>query len=582
MLRKIFLALAVLGLVLYLPDVADASGGDPFSALPPDGVLRTLAPNAQTWFHFEYRSSGSPIQIELTDSGQSDIRFAVYTPAQIEDWHNGRGLVSVGQIARAGGVPNRNLVWAGKFPARGTYYVAVYNPMSIVVSYRLWVLGPAISFPLVPAPPDSTVQTVTGKPASDASSLQTVTEKPASDTSSLTATEKSASDTASPPPKPVTTVIEALIPGSGSMLSPEAASAIAAKNGGRVAVNHSIRLVAGAVYPNVSFHITASRAQISGDANNPPLIIPPAGAYGIVAADVDAPVVKGVNILTTTMPQDQWKWYAEITTSIVTERKYGGVLFENVRHGVIKNVVIVGADGTTDGASHSAGVAGITLINNSGTLVAASKLNGNIFGLILAGGSGNVLLDNVIANNIRQGLVPGTGDLCNGCDSAGVAITYGPDGAAAHHNIIGLPGHGNRISGGNAVFVICKQKHTGGGGGNNNFFIENNLWAEWNGFEAVGTVGNVFVRNVINFSENTVGYWLTGSNFTVDAWYTHGLVGAEGKVKVQLTDKRADNDLSGTMRVLENPPAPDIAGLPQAVREHLQQVAPHSPFDPVP
>lgn len=569
MLRKIFLALALLGLGMFLPRAVDASGGDPFSALSPDGVLRTLAPNTLTWFRFDYRSSGSPIQIELTDSGQADIRFSVYTPAQIEDWHNGRGLTAVGQIARAGGVPNRNLVWAGKFPSRGTYYVTVYNPMSTVVSYRLWVLGPAISFPLVPTLPDSNSQIVIEKPASDTAPLPSVTEKPAPDTSP-------------PPPKPVSTVIEAPLPGLVSILSPDAASALAAKNGGRVAVNHSIRLIAGAVYPNVSFHITASRAQIIGDANNPPLIIPPAGAYGIVATDVEAPVVKAVNILTTTMPQDQWKWYAEITTSIVTERKYGGVLYENVRHGVIKDVVIVGADGTTDGGSHSAGVVGITLINNSGTLVAASKLNGNIFGLILAGGSGNVLLDNVITNNIRQGLVPGTGDLCNGCDSAGVAITYGPDGAAAHNNIIGLPGHGNHISGGNAVFVICKQKQTGGGGGNHNFFIENNLWAEWNAFEAVGTVGNVFVRNVIVFSKNTVGYWLTGSNFTVDSWYTHGLVGADGKVKVQLTDKRADNDLSGTMRVLENPPAPDFSTLPLAVREHLQQVAPHSPFDPMP
>lgn len=554
MLRTLCLALALAGFLSCFPQGIHASGGDPLTAISPDGDLRVLGPHSETWFRFEYRGNGSPIRIELTDSRDSDISFAIYTPGQIAEWLTGKRVQAIGQIARAGGEPNHNLIWVGKFRNGGTYYVAVRNPMSIDISYRLLASGPSVSFPHVTTLANSDSPSNPPKPIRQAL----------------------------PPPPQNTALVEDPIASSLSTLSPDIARVLAARNGGKVILKHSIRLVPGAVYPNVSFQIAASRVQLLGDATHPPTIIPPAGAYGIIAFDVEAPVVRAVNIATTTQPRDQWKWYAEITNGIVDDHKYGGVLFVNTRYGTIRNVVIVAADGTTDGASHSAGIVGITLINNTGTLVARNKLNGNIFGLILAGGSANVLLDNIITDNIRQGLVPGTGDLCNGCDSAGIAITYGPDGSSSHNNFIGLPGHGNRIGGGNAVFMICKQKQIGGGGGNNNFFIENNLWAEWNAFEAVATVGNVFVRNVINFSKNTVGYWLTGSFFTVDSRFTDGLLGADGKVQVQLTDRRAGNDLSGTMRVIENPPAPNLAELPAAVREYLRQLPPHSPYEEIP
>lgn len=554
MLRKLaLLALAFLGLVLPFPRAANASGGEsPFNALPPDGALHTLSPNARTWFRFDYHSVGTPIQILLTDSGRSDISFTIYTPEQIDQWHAGRPLQSVGQIVRAGGVPDHNLIWNGKFKTRGAFYVTVQNPTNNLISFRLFVTGPAISLP----------------PAT------------AGDAAPAPVNPKPASEIAPPPAKTIVQEDPALR--SLAVLSPDLAHALAAKNGGVVALAHPVRLIAGALYTNISFQIVAPRVRIIGDPIHPPTIIPPGGSYGVVARDLDSPAVESVNILTSTLPQDRWRWYAEITSAITDEQKYGGVLFVNTRNGIIKNITIVGADGTTDGSSHSAGIIGVTLLNNVGTLLVNNQLNGNIFGVIIAGGKSNILLDNTITNNIRQGLVPGTGDLCNGCDSAGVALTYGSDGVSTTNNIIGLPGHGNRISGGNAVFVICKLKQTGGGGGNHNFFVENTLWAEWNAFEAVATVGNVFVRNVINFSKNTVGYWLTGSDFIVDSRYKDGLLGSAGKIQAQVTDRRADNNLSGAMRILDNPPTPNLSALPPAVHQYLQQFPPHSPYDPIP
>ena len=82
-----------------------AAGEEPATALSPDGTLRTLAANAETWFRFDYGGSHSPLQIELTDSGLADIRFSLHTPEQLADWRRGLALKAIGQIARAGGVP---------------------------------------------------------------------------------------------------------------------------------------------------------------------------------------------------------------------------------------------------------------------------------------------------------------------------------------------------------------------------------------------------------------------------------------------------------------------------------------------
>ncbi len=533
-----------------------AAGEEPATALSPDGTLRTLAANAETWFRFDYGGSHSPLQIELTDSGLADIRFSLHTPEQLADWRRGLALKAIGQIARAGGVPNDNLRWAGHFQAAGTYYIVVRNLMNITVSYRLVVSGPTIS-----SSPNTADQ----------------------------ASNSQATNTASSSSLPTNSNIPSSAPsaefaiGGIVTLTPDAAQALASKNSGVIILTRSTRLIAGAVYPNVSFQLAKSGVQLVGDPNHPPTIIAPAGKYGIVAHNVIAPTVKFINIQTSTLAQDQWKWYSDITNYISDDAKYGGILFKDTQIGVIRNVTIIGADGTTDGASHSAGISGITLLNTIATLVAKNKLNGNIFGIIIAGGKDNLLLDNVIQENIRQGLVPGTGDLCNGCDSAAIAITYGSGASQSRNNIIGLPGHGNWISGGNGIFVIFNGvRQTGAGAGNFNFFVENNIAAEWNGVEAVATEGNIFARNIINFSKNTVGYWMTGSTFTMDSRYEEGMLGALGKIQVQITDKRFGYNLSGVMHVVENPQLPDLAALPSAAREFLRQQPPHSPYEPIP
>lgn len=552
--NAVIAAQLLLGILLLLPQAALASGNDLATAIAPDGALRTLAAGTDIWYRFDYGRKGSAILVELTDSGLADIRFTIHTPEQIESWLRGTRLQSVGQITRAGGIPNRPLTWAGHFNGRGTYYVVVRNLMAIPVTYRLLVSGPAVS--IARNSPD--------------------------DSNSAPSPVTPAVDPSAPPGSDLPKAAAPFARGPAAVLYPDAARSLAARNNGIVGLGSSIRLIAGARYENLRFQILRANVQIIGDINNPPTIIPPAGTYGISAEGVDSPRVAFINIQTSTLAQDQWKWYADITNHIFADPKYGGVLFSNVKNGHIEKVTIVGADGSTDGASHSAGVSGITLLDNTGTLVADSRLNGNIFGLIIAGGSENVVVDNVIVNNIRQGLVPGTGDLCNGCDSAGVAITYAADGSASRNNMIGLPGHGNWISGGNGVFVICNNKLPGGGGGHYNFFVENNLAAEWNGVEAVATEGNVFVRNVIYFTGNTVGYWLTGSTFTMDSRFREGLSGARGKIEFQITDARFGSNLSGAMRLVENPRLPDPGALPYNVREYLARQTPHIAYAPIP
>lgn len=556
-LKNILFALGLLGILLYLPQSLQGAGGDdPSTPLVPDGVLRHLAPANIAWYHFYYGGNQSPFQIELTDSGLSDIGFALYTPEQFERWQRGLPLKPVGQIARAGGIPSGNLLWAGNFKTGGEYYITVHNPMETVISYRLTVSGPAIQLPANGAPNES----------------------------------NAAINSASPTPVPSAGVVKPniVIPtelarGGLMILTPEAARAFATRNGGVVAFARPVRLVAGAIYSNMRFQLAASGAQLLGDPNHPPTIIPPAGTYGIVAENVQAPIVKFIKIQTSTLAQDQWKWYSDITNKIHTDRRYGGILFANTQNGVIQNVTIVGADGSTDGASHSASIVGIALLDARGTLVAKNKLNGNIFGIIIGGGKNNILLDNYIMENIRQGLVPGTGDLCNGCDSCAIAIAYGADNTSADSNVIGMPGHGNWLGGGNGIFVIWNGKwQTGAGGGNHNFFIENNISAEWNAAEAVATTGNIFVRNVVNFSKNTVGFWLTGSDFSVDSHYRDGFLGAAGKTQIQVTDNRFGYNLSGVMHILENPPLPSLTTLPQAARDYLQRQPTHNQYEPIP
>lgn len=148
-------AFALLIMVLYsviLPAFVNANeprlaGSVPELGLPPDGVARPLAPNSILWFQFQYGGDRSPIELRLLDGLAPDIQFAVYTPEQMNVMQRGEPTKPIGQMARAGGEPQRDLMWAGNFNAFGIYYVAVNNPSALTHSIRLIALGSAVDFP---------------------------------------------------------------------------------------------------------------------------------------------------------------------------------------------------------------------------------------------------------------------------------------------------------------------------------------------------------------------------------------------------------------------------------------------------
>jgi hypothetical protein len=117
--------------------------------------MQTIPGNAAIWYRFEYAGDGSEIVLRMVNGLTSGLGFNVFVPEQAVDWWN------TGPIGRGTGTPcgvnaisNPNLncgenvndlLWSGRFPTPGTYFVQVENPTPGPIEFLLTVSGTGIN-----------------------------------------------------------------------------------------------------------------------------------------------------------------------------------------------------------------------------------------------------------------------------------------------------------------------------------------------------------------------------------------------------------------------------------------------------
>ena len=303
---------------------------------------------------------------------------------------------------------------------------------------------------------------------------------------------------------------------------------------GKIFISTSTILTPGGIYEGITFVLTGNDITLTGSFENPPLIIPPVGRYGVEVKNTKNFKIKNINIKTKTK-ENEVTWYSFIYDKIKEgERSYGGLLLENSQHGVIEGITIVANDNTTNGVSHHAGAIGISLINVSDVTLSENHLNGNIFGVLIAGSENLALLDNEIINNQRSGFFPksftdSSPDLnqpCDSCDSAAIVIAHLEENPARKTNniFIGTPNaiHGNNISGGNGIFVVRSDKI---GSAANGVYVFNNLISSaHNAIEAVEGQNLIIGPNTYRLTEQTShALWLSGAQATIVPGYINNI-----------------------------------------------------------
>lgn len=124
---------------------------DPFHALAMTNQPQTIPANASIWYRFEYSGDNSDIVLRMLDGAQNGLTFLVYTPDQAATWYTetaiGKGTATSctlsGDTSNCGQNVN-DLLWSGKFPTRGTYFVRVRNMTNNPVSFVLIVTGSGV------------------------------------------------------------------------------------------------------------------------------------------------------------------------------------------------------------------------------------------------------------------------------------------------------------------------------------------------------------------------------------------------------------------------------------------------------
>lgn len=106
---------------------------------------RSLQPNQQQWYAFQYAGDNSPIQVRLSGS---NMQFSVWTQQDINNAAGNFGS-SANPVGRSTSNSNFNgdQYWTGSFNAPGTYYVMVENANGGQGgNYTLQITGSGVSF----------------------------------------------------------------------------------------------------------------------------------------------------------------------------------------------------------------------------------------------------------------------------------------------------------------------------------------------------------------------------------------------------------------------------------------------------
>lgn len=489
-LRSFLITLLVLCILLLAIAPAYAVGGTasagatPDTGLPPDGIPRPLAPHSTLWFQFEYGGDRSPIEIRLLDGGAPDIRFAVYTPEQMEQVRRGEIVKPVGQMTRAAGFPERELTWAGNFNRSGVYFVAVHNPSDLTHIIRLIALGASVKYSRAMEVQDNAASTA-------APELPSARHAPAPPVAAL-------------PANLVASAIPVEIPAYVGMPSfsipltarPAQCTLPAAMP---AQVTRSIALCPNQVY--APFRVTGSNLTVFGDPTA--LIQAPPRGFGITVTGNNVTIV-GVRVAATTHPADVNKWlciFEACTYDTMYQKETvrggvgygGGILLQDNANAAVVNSTVWGGP---------IGVASLRGTHNK--IVGNNLSNLNAWGVLLVFTEGNYVVGNTL-NDVNRACVGPDGFFYqSGCESAAVSCV------GCQHSAI-VSNHCERA--GNCYYA------TGDGGLPSHFnkFYNNYCAAASNNcFEITFSQGNEFDYNIATTDPNTgqpcnYPFWIAGS-----------------------------------------------------------------------
>lgn len=479
-------------LFFFLPQSLGAegaltAGSVPESGLPPDGVPRPLLPHTTLWFQFQYRGDRTPIEIRLLDGLAPDIQFAVYTPALMEKIRRGEPSKPIGQMTRANGEPAHDLIWVGKFPSSGKYYVAVENRSALTLSIRLLAMGTAVEFPRttgVPGAEQPKQNSSAGAPASPAAAIP----PPA----------------AAMPAHLVANSVWVELPdyvGATSFAIPLTArpARCTPSNAMPAQVTRSLLLCPNETY--APFRVSGSNLTVYGD---PTALVQGAPrGFGITVTGSNVTII-GVRVAAVTHPADVDTWlclYEACSYDTIYQKGtvrggagYGGgiLLQDNSNASVVHSTVWGG----------TIGVASVRSADNK--IIGNNLSNANGWGVYLMHTHNNYVVNNTL-NDVNRGCTGPDGFFYqSGCESAGFAC------AGCHHSVI----VGNTCTrAGNCYYA----DGLGGMSSNANKFFNNYCAAANNNcFEVTYTQGNQFDYNVATADPATgtncaYPFWISGS-----------------------------------------------------------------------
>ena len=146
----IALTLIVIIATLTVPAVfaGAPTGAGPWDPLMVTGTFQTLAPNASTWYYFDYGADKSRVEVDVDANGASNLRLAIYTPEQATAWLQDPTTKPVGlgsQPSASSAAAIHDLVWLGAFRTSGRYFAVITNNNASSVSYRLLVSGASVT-----------------------------------------------------------------------------------------------------------------------------------------------------------------------------------------------------------------------------------------------------------------------------------------------------------------------------------------------------------------------------------------------------------------------------------------------------
>lgn len=146
-------------------------GTDAGNAVTPTGQRTTLAPRERRWYTFKYNfdqeenanddtveNDASEAIVELRMAQAGALSFEVWSQDDVSRWENGEDFTPTGAGTPAFAIGEGNddrdrtlLRWVGSGEATVTYYLIVQNNTDETVTYRLSVMGEAVSFPAATA-----------------------------------------------------------------------------------------------------------------------------------------------------------------------------------------------------------------------------------------------------------------------------------------------------------------------------------------------------------------------------------------------------------------------------------------------